>query len=48
MDEAIDATATQFNVRKVIEGLYVEAQEATDPDKKRKLTELGTWPIHCQ
>nr|KIR85732.1 hypothetical protein I308_03840 [Cryptococcus tetragattii IND107] len=41
VDEAIDATATQFNVRKVIEDLYVEAQEATDPDKKRKLTELG-------
>ncbi|KIR34499.1 hypothetical protein I352_02746 [Cryptococcus deuterogattii MMRL2647] len=41
VDEAIDATATQFNVRKVIEDLYVEAQEATDPDKKQKLTELG-------
>ncbi|OXH32476.1 hypothetical protein J008_03246 [Cryptococcus neoformans] len=41
VDEAIDATATQFNVRKAIEDLYVEAQEATEPDRKRKLTELG-------
>ncbi|WVQ75186.1 hypothetical protein IAR50_004796 [Cryptococcus sp. DSM 104548] len=41
VDEAIDATAAQFNLRQAIEDIYVEASEATDAEKKRKLTSIG-------
>ncbi|ODO07006.1 hypothetical protein I350_04372 [Cryptococcus amylolentus CBS 6273] len=41
VDEAIDATAAQFNLRQAIEDIYVEASEATEPEKKRKLTSIG-------
>ncbi|WVQ79454.1 hypothetical protein IAT38_001552 [Cryptococcus sp. DSM 104549] len=41
VDEAIDATAAQFNIREAIEDLRVQALKATDPDAKRKLTSRG-------
>nr|XP_019043261.1 hypothetical protein I302_07836 [Kwoniella bestiolae CBS 10118]OCF22191.1 hypothetical protein I302_07836 [Kwoniella bestiolae CBS 10118] len=41
VDEAIDATATQFNLREAIEDTRQKAQEAEDPRTKRKLTEKG-------
>ncbi|WWD04103.1 hypothetical protein V865_002168 [Kwoniella europaea PYCC6329] len=41
VDEAIDATATQFNLREAIEDTRQKAQEAKDPRTKQKLTEKG-------
>ncbi|WWC93062.1 uncharacterized protein L201_008027 [Kwoniella dendrophila CBS 6074] len=41
VDEAIDATATQFNLREAIENTRQKAQDAQDPAVKQKLTEAG-------
>ncbi|WRT69446.1 uncharacterized protein IL334_006432 [Kwoniella shivajii] len=45
VDEAIDATATQFNLREAIEDTRQKAQEAQDPKIKQKLTEKGLYHL---
>nr|XP_018260510.1 uncharacterized protein I303_07432 [Kwoniella dejecticola CBS 10117]OBR82668.1 hypothetical protein I303_07432 [Kwoniella dejecticola CBS 10117] len=45
VDEAIDATSTQFNLREAIEDTRQKAQEAQDPTVKRKLTEKGLYHL---
>ena len=41
VDEAIDATATQFNLRDTIEDFRIAAEEATDPVEKQRNVEKG-------
>ncbi|WVF68673.1 hypothetical protein IAT40_003444 [Kwoniella sp. CBS 6097] len=45
VDEAIDASAAQFNIREAIEDARVRAQEASDPETKRKLTDKGLYHL---
>nr|XP_031859044.1 uncharacterized protein CI109_005550 [Kwoniella shandongensis]KAA5526116.1 hypothetical protein CI109_005550 [Kwoniella shandongensis] len=45
VDEAIDATAAQFNLREAIEDLRTKAQEAQDAETKSKYTERGLYHL---
>ncbi|OCF37043.1 hypothetical protein I316_00947 [Kwoniella heveanensis BCC8398] len=45
VDEAIDATAAQFNIREAIEDARIRAQEASDPEIKQKLTDKGLYHL---
>ncbi|KAK1923782.1 inositol hexakisphosphate-domain-containing protein [Papiliotrema laurentii] len=45
VDEAIDATATHFNLRDTIEDLRVKAEEATDPEEKQRNVERAIYHL---
>lgn len=42
VDEAIDKSASQFNLRDTIEDLRIQAVEATDSETKSSLIDRGT------
>ncbi|WVR08265.1 hypothetical protein IAU60_005312 [Kwoniella sp. DSM 27419] len=45
VDEAIDATATQFNIRDAIEDARQKAEKAEDPETKQRLTDRGLYHL---
>ena len=45
VDEAIDETATHFNLRDAIEDFRVKAEDATDPAEKQRDTEKGIYHL---